>query len=168
MDVTVVPNGSEALLDWGSGAHRAAIGRSGIATKQKEGDGITPLGSFAIRHVLYRADRLAAPQTTLPLSEIAPDDGWCDAPNDALYNRPVKRPYRASSETLWREDRLYDLIVVLGFNDTPVVAGKGSAIFLHVARLDFAPTQGCIALAKENLVELLALLRTGDRLTVRS
>ncbi len=168
MDVTVVPNGSEALLDWGSGARRAAIGRSGIATKQKEGDGITPLGIFAIRHVLYRADRLAAPQTALSLSAIALDDGWCDAPNDALYNRAVKRPYRASSETLWREDQLYDLIVVLGFNDAPVVAGKGSAIFLHVARPDFAPTEGCVALAKDDLLELLKLLRPGDTLTVRT
>jgi L,D-peptidoglycan transpeptidase YkuD (ErfK/YbiS/YcfS/YnhG family) len=167
MNITVVPHGSEALLDWGKDVRRAAIGRSGIAVKQREGDGITPLGRFAVRRVLYRADRLSAPRTRLPIAAIAPDDGWCDAPHDASYNRAVKRPYRASSEAMWRDDGLYDLVVVLGFNDDPVVAGKGSAIFLHVARPDFGPTEGCIALAKDDLLELLAALQPADTLTVR-
>ena len=168
MDISVVPNGSEALLDWGRGARRAAIGRGGIAIKRREGDGVTPIGSFAIRKVFYRADRLAMPGTALPLSAIAPDDGWCDAPDDALYNRPVKRPYRASSEALWREDHLYDLLVVLGYNDAPVVPGRGSAIFLHVARPDFAPTEGCVAIALEDLRELVAQLSQGDAIKIQA
>jgi len=168
MDISVVPNGCEALLDWGKGARRAAIGRGGIAIKRREGDGVTPIGSFAIRKVFYRADRLAMPGTALPLSAIAPDDGWCDAPDDVLYNRAVKRPYRASSEALWREDHLYDLLVVLGYNDSPVVPGRGSAIFLHVARPDFAPTEGCVAIALEDLRELVAQLSQGDAIKIQA
>jgi L,D-peptidoglycan transpeptidase YkuD (ErfK/YbiS/YcfS/YnhG family) len=91
----------------------------------------------------------------LPLSPIAANDGWCDAPADKNYNLPVKLPYPASAEELWRADALYDIVVVLGFNDAPVVAGKGSAIFLHVAAKDFAPTEGCVALEKDGLLELL-------------
>lgn len=167
MNVIVTPNGREGLLDWGGGPRRAAIGRGGIAEKRREGDGITPLGRFAIRRLLYRADRCGAPRSGLPVLPIARDDGWCDAPHDPSYNRPVKRPYGASSEALWRDDGLYDLIAVLGFNDEPVVAGKGSAVFLHVVRADYGPTEGCIALAADDLLELLALLKSGDTLSVR-
>ncbi|HXC55575.1 MAG TPA: L,D-transpeptidase family protein [Rhizomicrobium sp.] len=169
MTVIVTPHGArEALVDWGRGPRRAAIGRGGIAEKLCEGDGVTPLGTFAIRRLLYRADRLDAPRTGLPLAPIAPDDGWCDAPDDPLYNRQIKTPYAAGHETLWRDDGLYDLVLVLGFNDAPVIAGKGSAIFVHVARPDYSPTEGCIALARSDLTELLAGLGPGDTLTVRA
>jgi len=99
---------------------------------------------------------------------MAPDDGWCDSPGDPAYNQPVKLPFRASAEALWRTDFLYDLIVVLGFNDDPVVAGCGSAIFLHVAQADYRPTQGCIALAKDDLLAVLAKLAPGDTITISS
>src|SRR6185312_8513924 len=87
---------------------------------------------------------------------IAPQDGWCDDPADTVYNRPVHLPYRARAERLWREDGIYDLIVPLGYNDAPAVPGLGSAIFLHVARPDFGPTEGCVALARADLLALLA------------
>jgi L,D-peptidoglycan transpeptidase YkuD (ErfK/YbiS/YcfS/YnhG family) len=144
---------------WGSRRFRCAIGRGGRRRDKREGDGATPVGLWPMRRLLYRADRLALPQTALPVSAIAAADGWCDAPLDARYNQPVQLPYSASAETLWREDGVYDLIVPLGYNDAPVVTGAGSAIFLHVARGDFTPTEGCVALA---LSDLLTVLREVD------
>jgi L,D-peptidoglycan transpeptidase YkuD (ErfK/YbiS/YcfS/YnhG family) len=162
MNLIVTADGDGAWLDWGDGKRRAAIGPGGIAVKGGEGDGITPRGAWPVREILYRADRMPAPRTTLPLRVIAPDDGWCDAPEDVNYNRLVKLPYAASHEELWRDDRLYDLVVVLGFNDYPVVAGKGSAIFLHLARDDYAPTHGCVALTYDDVLAAIAQLRSGD------
>ncbi|MBS0469927.1 MAG: L,D-transpeptidase family protein [Proteobacteria bacterium] len=165
MNVLVTPKDGAALLDWGAGARRAAVGRSGIGVKRREGDGVTPLGTYPLRRLYWRADRIEWLVTGLPIKAIARDDGWCDAPGDPNYNRLVKRPYAASSETLWRDDGLYDLLVTIGFNDDPVVDGAGSAIFLHAARPDYGPTEGCIALAKADLLELLMRLAPGDTLT---
>src|SRR3954467_9687623 len=138
------------VLDWGAGPRRCAIGPAGIGTKAGEGDGVTPQGVFAIREIFYRPDRMAKLHVHLPLRATAPDDGWCDAPDDPNYNRLVKLPYGASHEELWREDHLYDLILVLGYNDDPVVPGKGSAIFLHLARPDYAHTHGCVAVKHDD------------------
>jgi L,D-peptidoglycan transpeptidase YkuD (ErfK/YbiS/YcfS/YnhG family) len=143
------------------------VGRGGIAVKGGEGDGISPLGCWPIRRVLYRADRLAPPATVFAVAPIAPDDGWCDAPDHALYNRPVRLPFAASHEEMWRADALYDLVVVLGHNDDPVVPGVGSAVFLHVARPDYGPTAGCAALARADLLEFLALAGAETRLCFR-
>jgi L,D-peptidoglycan transpeptidase YkuD (ErfK/YbiS/YcfS/YnhG family) len=144
------------IVDWGAGARPCAVGRAGIGEKTTEGDGITPVGTWPLRRVLYRADRLAPPKTGLQLAAISANDGWCDAPDDHNYNLPVKLPYPASAERLWRDDALYDIVVVVGFNDTPIIPAKGSAIFLHVAAMDFAPTEGCVALDKADLLQLLA------------
>jgi L,D-peptidoglycan transpeptidase YkuD (ErfK/YbiS/YcfS/YnhG family) len=167
MNVIVTANGREALLDFGKGPRRAAIGRSGIGIKECEGDGLTPVGTWPFRKVMFRGDRVLAPRTRLKLWPIIKGDAWCDAPNDARYNRWVRTPYPASTETLHRDDHLYDIAVELGFNDDPVVAGKGSAIFLHIARPDCGPTEGCIALGEADLIELLGYLAPGDMLTVR-
>lgn len=139
------------------GEHRwaCAIGRGGVRRDKREGDGATPAGRWPIRRVLYRADRLQRPETAFPCDPLQPDDGWCDAPDDPHYNRPVRLPYPGGHERLWRDDEIYDCIVVLGHNDDPVRAGAGSAIFLHVARADLAPTEGCVALPRENLLEFL-------------
>src|SRR5262249_27558370 len=118
------------------------------------------------RRVLYRADRLAAPLGRLPSKPIAPDDGWCDDPADPVYNRPVRLPYPASHERLWREDGVYDLIVILGHNDEPVVPGAGSAVFLHVARPGYAPTAGCVALSLEDLTQVVAEAAPGDCIVI--
>lgn len=162
--VTSAPDG--ARLNWGAGEKRAAIGPAGIAVKGGEGDGITPRGRFAVREIFYRADRIAAPRTSLLLRRIEPDDGWCDAPSDPNYNRLVKLPYPASAEHMWREDHLYDLVAVLGYNDDPVVAGKGSAIFLHLAKPDYSPTQGCVALATGDLLAAIEQLQPGDQVVI--
>ena len=137
----------------------AALGRAGIRALKREGDGGTPLGRFPVRQVLYRADRLRRPRTRLPLRAIRDRDGWCDDPADRNYNRPVKLPAERRAESLKRNDHLYDLVLVLGYNDRPRVKGKGSAIFVHLARPGFAPTDGCIALSRHDLTILLAELK---------
>lgn len=134
-----------------------ALGPAGIRADKREGDGATPAGLLPIRRLLYRADRLPPPEGRLPRGPLAPEDGWCEDPAHADYNLPVTLPHPARHERLWREDGLYDLIGVLGWNDAPVVPGRGSAIFLHVARPDLAPTEGCIALPLPALRRLLAL-----------
>lgn len=131
-----------------------------------EGDGGTPAGVFAMRRVLYRPDRLDAPATGLPVEATAPDQGWCDDPAHPDYNRPVSLPFAASHEKLWRDDGVYDVIVILGHNDDPPVPGKGSAIFMHVARPDYGPTEGCVALALEDLLDVLAASGPGDRIRI--
>jgi len=166
MDLIVTSDAAGAWLDWGAGKKRAAIGPAGIAVKIGEGDNITPRGSFPVREVFYRADRVARPITSLPLRAIAQDDGWCDAPDDPNYNRPVKVPYPASAEQMWREDHLYDLVVVLGYNDDPVVPGKGSAIFLHIAKPEYLPTQGCVALGYPDLLKAIEQLQPGDQVVI--
>ncbi len=145
---------------------RCALGRSGVARNKREGDGATPAGAFPLRRVLYRPDREPPPQTALPIAALERGDGWCDAPDDAAYNRLVRLPHAASAEALWRADAVYDLIVVVGYNDAPVVAGRGSAIFLHLARPDFRPTEGCVALARADLLAVLADADADTRLVV--
>ncbi len=135
---------------------RAALGRGGVRTHKQEGDGATPTGPLPVRRVLYRADRGLPPVCSVPIEPLAPDDGWCDDPAHADYNRMVRLPHEARSEELWRGDAIYDLIGVLGWNDAPVRRGWGSAIFLHVARPDYAPTDGCVALALPDLRRVLA------------
>lgn len=137
---------------------RCALGRGGVrpGPEKREGDGATPAGRLPLRRVLYRADRGPPPRCALPVEPIAPADGWCDDPAHPLYNRPVTRPFDASHEALWREDGIYDVIGVLGWNDAPVERGRGSAIFLHVARPGLPPTEGCVALAPGELRRVLA------------
>jgi L,D-peptidoglycan transpeptidase YkuD (ErfK/YbiS/YcfS/YnhG family) len=127
---------------------------------KREGDGATPSGRWALREVLYRPDRGMRPRTGLPLHAIGEQDGWCDCPADRNYNRRVRLPYPASAERLCREDGLYDVIVVLGYNDRPRGRGRGSAIFMHVARPGYAPTEGCIALARTHLLRVLGHIGT--------
>ena len=135
---------------------RAALGRAGVRQHKQEGDGATPAGLLPLRRVLYRLDRLPPPDCTVPVEPIAETDGWCDDPVHRDYNRQVRLPHDAHCEELWRQDRLYDVIGVLGWNDAPAAKGLGSAIFLHVAAPGYAPTAGCIALAFPDLLRVLA------------
>ena len=178
MDLIVSSTAAGPMLDWGAGARRCAIGPAGIADKSREGDGVTPRGVFPLREVFYRADRVKNIRTLLPLWKIECDDGWCDAPDDSQYNRLVKLPYAASAEHLWRDDHLYDIVVVIGFNDDPVYPGRGSAIFLHIAgsvgesrsdqkkEPDYAATAGCVALAAGDLIAALEQLQPGDKIKI--
>jgi len=158
---------SEAgVLRQGEQSYRCALGKAGLRFEKREGDSATPIGRFPLRRLFYRADRLAAPITRLPLRAITPQDGWCDDPAHEDYNRLISLPHPARHETLWREDGLYDLLVVLGHNDSPPIAGEGSAIFLHLARPDYSGTEGCVALALPDLLAVLADLGPEDRLIV--
>ncbi len=147
---------------------RCAVGKAGLieADAKREGDHKTPIGQWPIRELWYRADRVTLPEVPLPARIIQPDDGWCDAPEDTKYNQHVKHPYPASAEKLWREDHVYDLLLVLGYNDNPPVVGRGSAIFFHLAHPDYRGTEGCLAIAKEDMLRLLPRLQVGCKVDI--
>jgi L,D-peptidoglycan transpeptidase YkuD (ErfK/YbiS/YcfS/YnhG family) len=157
---------TNGILAAGNLRFPCALGRSGCKSLKREGDGATPMGRFRLQRAYFRADRLARPRSPLPLRPTRVEDGWCDAPGNRNYNRPVSRPYPASTERMWREDQLYDIVVVLGYNDAPRIQGRGSAIFLHVARGALEPTEGCIALRTNDLRKLLPLLGPGTVLRI--
>jgi L,D-peptidoglycan transpeptidase YkuD (ErfK/YbiS/YcfS/YnhG family) len=158
--------GSAGEASWAARRLRCAVGRGGIVHDKREGDGASPAGVFAMRGVLFRRDRLGALATALPVQALEPEDGWCDDPADPAYNKRVRLPYPARCEPLWRTDLVYDIIVPLGYNDDPVIRGAGSAIFLHVARHDFAATAGCVALALGDLRCVLEAARPGARVRI--
>jgi L,D-peptidoglycan transpeptidase YkuD (ErfK/YbiS/YcfS/YnhG family) len=160
---------ADGWFDLGGRRVRCALGRTGVkpASEKREGDLASPAGVWPIRRLLYRPDKGPAPRTALPAQAIAPDDGWCDDPDDPAYNQPVKLPHRGSFERLWRDDDLYDLVVVLGYNDDPVALRRGSAIFLHVAPPGYAPTEGCVALEKPDVEAFLARAKPGDAVEIR-
>ncbi len=148
--------GHRALLVVAGRRLPAVLGEGGIRADKQEGDRATPAGLLPLRRVFFRADRVPAPACAVRREVLAPTDGWCDDPAHPDYNRLVTLPHPARHERMWREDALYDLVGELGWNDAPVKAGRGSAIFLHVAPPDGAPTAGCIALELPALREALA------------
>ncbi len=162
-EIKVFPSGH---VTFGGQQFSCALGREGIGEKHKEGDGLTPVGRYPLREVFYRADRIAKPDTKLPSQALKHNDGWCDDPHSFDYNKKINLPNDLSHEQLWREDPLYDLIVVVGYNDDPIIPGKGSAIFLHVAKPGFLPTEGCIAFAIEDLQSILKECSTTTVLTI--
>jgi L,D-peptidoglycan transpeptidase YkuD (ErfK/YbiS/YcfS/YnhG family) len=143
-----------------------ALGKAGSRVLKREGDGASPIGTWAVRSVFYRADRRFRPSTKLPIRALKPDDGWCDMPGDRNYNRHVTHPYPASAERMWRADHLYDIVIVLGHNDAPRRRGMGSAIFMHLARDGYLPTEGCIALTHRDLQRALAHMGRGTRIRI--
>jgi L,D-peptidoglycan transpeptidase YkuD (ErfK/YbiS/YcfS/YnhG family) len=145
-----------------------AIGRSGAidAADKREGDGTTPKGTYPPRYLYWRPDRLARPETEIAAVPLTPEAGWCDDVADHSYNRPVTLPYAASSEALWREDHIYDVILVIGHNDEPPVAPLGSAIFFHLARENYAATEGCVALAKDDFLKLLSKMNAATQIRI--
>lgn len=159
-------NPREGRVALAHGVRRAALGKGGVAALKREGDGATPYGRFAVRQVLYRADRIKRPRTPFSVHAIRAGDGWCEDPADRNYNRAVKLSPTSSADRLTRDDHLYDLVIVLGYNDRPRVRGRGSAIFVHLARPGYSPTAGCIALSRHDLLMLLAELRLGSAIVV--
>jgi len=165
--VEAVAKATTGMARMGERRFPCVLGRSGIYADKREGDGATPAGRFPLRRVLYRADRDPAPDTVLPSRPLRESDGWCDEPLSPSYNQPVFLPFAASHEEMWRQDRLYDLVVVIGHNDAPVVPYLGSAVFLHVASPDREPTAGCVAFAKQDLLEILSRLGPADSISIR-
>ncbi|WP_395015499.1 L,D-transpeptidase [Dongia sp.] len=157
-DARSLPPATTGWARLGDQQWRCVFGRSGVAAEKVEGDGTTPAGRFPIRRLFYRPDRVREIACVFPTLPMSPADGWCDAPDDPAYNRLVTRPYPASHETMWREDAIYDLVLVIGHNDDPVVPGKGSAVFLHLARPDRSPTDGCVAFTRADFIRLLGSL----------
>ena len=167
MTVLVVDGAALRLTAFGRSLP-CRIGRSGTiaAEAKREGDGATPVGRWPVRGVLLRPDRVALPgRIALPWRWLAPADGWCDDPADSAYNRPVRHPFPRSAERLWFDAGSYDVVVVLGYNDTPPVPGRGSAIFLHCSSAG-GSTDGCVAIDQAPLAAMLPQLAPGDILEV--
>lgn len=154
------------ILTAGRVALPVALGRTGIAANKREGDGTTPRGAFRLVRLWWRADRLPRPPTRLPSRRITADLAWCEDPADRRYNRPFRRSASEPGDRLWRADALYDLVIELDHNSRPRVAGRGSAVFIHVARAGLAPTAGCVALPKASLHRLLPRVRAGTMIQI--
>ena len=165
MDLIVSENGTARF---GAHTYRCAIGRGGIRVDKTEGDGASPAGAYSLVRGMYRGDRVDAPDTILPMAPIAEHDGWCDAPDDPAYNRQVTLPFPASCENMFRDDALYDIVVVTDHNANPIAPGAGSAIFIHIAGgPEYPPTEGCIAFQPADLREILSRWqRRSDRLVI--
>ncbi len=169
--LTVQADSADSALGWatlGDRRWRCVVGAGGVREDKVEGDGATPVGEFPLRHIYFRNDRLVLPKVALPARPISKHDGWCDDPRADGYNRLVRIPNDWSHEKMWRDDGLYDLVVVVGYNDDPPEGEWGSAIFLHIARDDMGATRGCVAFARADLLELVAMLTRETRLRVLS
>ena len=169
--LTVQVDSADSSLGWamlGGKRWRCVVGAGGVREDKVEGDSATPVGEFPLRRIYFRNDRLVLPQVGLPARPISEHDGWCDDPRSPTYNRLVRIPNDWSHEKMWREDGLYDLVVVVGYNDDPPEGEWGSAIFLHIARDDMSPTQGCIAFARDDLLDLLPLITPQTRLRIHA
>ena len=163
---TLSRRSTSGFVELGWQRFACALGRTGSRVRKREGDGASPIGCWPLREAFYRPDRMTRPRTGLPLRALKPNDGWCDDPRDRNYNRPIEHPYPRSAEHLIRSDGLYDLIVVLGYNDAPRIKSRGSAIFLHCAHDGNTPTQGCIAVSRRDLSILMRSLRRSQNLRI--
>lgn len=159
---------SQGFIRAGSWCAPVALGRAGIKANKREGDGGTPRGRFRPVRLWWRPDRLCRPPTQLPVRRIGSADAWCEDPHDRRYNRPFKRSANEPGDHLWRDDRLYDLIVEIDHNTRPRISGRGSAVFVHVARPGFAPTAGCIALTPRDLRMLVRRLGRKTRIVIHN
>ncbi len=158
---------TQGWLCFGGRCLPVALGRGGILTNKREGDGATPRGVFHPLRLWWRPDRGVAPSTPLPLQRIGPQDAWCEDPADRRYNRPIRLEAGGKGDRLWRPDHLYDLIVEIDHNTRPRVAGRGSAVFLHLARPGYAPTAGCVGLKREHLRHLVSRLSRKTRIIIQ-
>ena len=140
--------------------------KSGNRQKKIEGDNITPKGNFRIVKVYYRKDRIKKIHTKFELIKIKKNMGWCSDPNSKNYNQQIKLPTRFKHEKLYRKDSLYDIILFINYNINPIVKNKGSAIFIHIAKKNYKPTAGCIALKKEDLIKLLEIIKRNTRIYI--
>lgn len=144
-----------------------SIGRTGVRAAKREGDGATPLGSFRLSSLRYRPDKFRLNSWLVRSKQIKLSSGWCDDIGNSVYNREVSLPFGGRHERLWREDSVYDVVLLLDHNQTPRVKGFGSAIFLHLSNEMGGPTEGCIAISAVNMRRLLPRLGRHPVLTIR-
>jgi L,D-peptidoglycan transpeptidase YkuD (ErfK/YbiS/YcfS/YnhG family) len=159
---------SQGLLRAGPFSLRVALGRAGIKADKREGDGGTPRGRFRPLRLWWRADRLPRPRTLLRMRRIGPADAWCENPGDRRYNHAFRRSANDSGDKLMRADHLYDLVIEIDHNTRPRIAGRGSAVFIHVARPGFAPTAGCVALRPNDLKTLVSRIGPNTRIVIHN
>jgi L,D-peptidoglycan transpeptidase YkuD (ErfK/YbiS/YcfS/YnhG family) len=167
--VTIRPSAGNPRRGWLTGSGLAipvALGRGGIRANKREGDGGTPRGTFRPRQLWWRADRHTRPQTHLHVRPIRPEDAWCEDPADRHYNRPLRSTSGNGGDRLTRADHLYDFIVEIDHNTRPRIAGRGSAVFLHLARENYAPTAGCISMTKAAMLHLLRRLSPKTKIVI--
>jgi L,D-peptidoglycan transpeptidase YkuD (ErfK/YbiS/YcfS/YnhG family) len=167
--VTVRPAAGNPRRGWLTAAGLTvpvALGRGGILANKREGDGGTPRGTFRPRRLWWRADRHRRPPTLLPVRPIKPEDAWCEDPDDRQYNRPLRLKADNGGDRLKREDHLYDFIIEIDHNTCPRMAGRGSAVFLHLARDNFGPTAGCVSMTKSAMLRLLRRLSPKTRIII--
>ena len=145
---------------------RCSIGKRGISIKKREGDKKTPKGEFKLKYILYRKDRIFKFKTKLKKIAINKKMGWCDDPNSAYYNKIITYPFKFSAEKLWRKDNIYDIIIIIDYNINPVIKNKGSAIFLHIAKKKYQPTNGCVAVNKKNIRLLASTINKKTKLKI--
>jgi L,D-peptidoglycan transpeptidase YkuD (ErfK/YbiS/YcfS/YnhG family) len=145
---------------------KCALGKAGIGKKKREGDNVTPTGTFKVVKIYYRSDRVKKISSKLGLIEITKNVGWCDDPNSKNYNKLINLPSKYSHERLFKKDNIYDIIVILNYNMKPIIKNKGSAIFIHVAKKNYPPTQGCIALKKNDLLKLLSKISKNIKIKI--
>jgi len=145
---------------------RCALGKAGIGKKKKEGDNITPKGLYKIVKIYYRKDRIKKVSSKFKLIKITKNIGWCDDPNSEKYNQIINLPTKYSYEKFYRKDNVYDLILVLNYNMSPVIKNKGSAIFIHITKKKYQPTQGCVALKKNNLLKLISKINKNIKIKI--
>ncbi len=145
---------------------RCALGKGGVKKKTMEGDNITPKGIFKIIKIYYRPDKIKKIKTLIKKIKIKKNMGWCDDPSSRFYNKLINLPTKYTHEKLYRNDSLYDLIVVLSYNTNPIIKNKGSAIFIHIAKNSYKKTKGCIALKKEHLIEIISKIKKNTKIKI--
>ncbi len=174
MIIVTHQNQARGVISFGEVHAPCALGKYGVTDDKREGDKKTPLGIFSLRRLWYRPDRMTRPDTHLPCYKISPYHGWSDDPTDPLYNRPLLLPHKFSPEfshefhheQLWREDNLYNIFLEIAYNDAPPRAGSGSAIFLHLAKPDLSPTQGCVAVELDIMQKIIAYIDPATQLHI--
>ena len=145
---------------------RCAIGKRGITSTKREGDQKTPRGTFVFKSIFYRKDKSIKLKSFLKTNVIEKNMGWCDDSSSKYYNKLVKFPFKKSAEKLWLKKGIYDVFIVIDYNLDPVVKNKGSAIFLHIAKKNYLPTKGCVAISKKDILFLISKINKKTKIKI--